>query len=87
MSNYEVPEKQYILLFSLECIRPQHKNKVFMREVFDAYQLWRKDRKLEKSTLSLISFGKFFPKTYRRKKMWRDGEIERGLLDVKLVRG
>lgn len=78
-------EKQDILQFALSNLVPSE-GKIFVQDIFHAYQDWRIDQHLGDSELSVDGFGRLFPKNFQRRTLYVDGEIRKGIHGVSLIK-
>lgn len=83
----EILQREKADIFSFVCdhVQPDDDCFIFVIDAYEAYCEWRERELKERSTISVDSFGKMFPKTFARKNIGRGGRISRGILGVKLV--
>jgi hypothetical protein len=83
-SDY-VKEKPHILQFLCECTAPKDDGHAYVSDLRLAYCTWRKANGMRSSQLSIHSFARALPKTYKRKLLHRGRSLlgpARALLGV-----
>lgn len=75
-------EKTDIIQFALDKIALEANTRVFMHELFEAYDTWRAKRKKDASALSIDGFGRLFPKHFHRATLCRNGEVFKGIRGI-----
>lgn len=77
-------EKLQLLLFSLQHLEYYPGARTFMKDVYEAYSMWRVSRGHGKPAVNLNGFGRLFDKRLPRTMINVKGRIARGLVGVRL---
>ena len=75
----------HVQFFLIEHLRIKTHSKLLVNDIFVAYQKWRERQDKQPTILSVDSFGRFFPRHYKRKNIRVGSDTGRGLENMVLV--
>lgn len=75
-------EQKEILTFVTQRLKLAPGEGLHMAEIFGEYQLWRVSLGYRETFLSLDGFGRLFPSTFERGRMYRNGKQLHGIVGV-----